>query len=57
MSITEGERELSIGEKGRKNVTEIWSIAYIAGYNQAMVDHGLMTQEHADMVLRKVSDE
>jgi len=35
-----------------KNSTEIFGEGYIAGYNQALVDKGFMTQEEADKILR-----
>lgn len=35
-----------------KNNTEIFNEGYIAGYNQALVDKGFMTQEEADKILR-----
>lgn len=35
-----------------KNSTEIFGEGYIAGYNQALVDTGFMTQEEADKTLR-----
>jgi len=34
-----------------KNNTEIFGEGYTAGYNQALVDKGFMTQKKADEVL------
>lgn len=39
-----------------KNNTEIFGEGYIAGYNQALVDKGFMTQEEADKILQKVNE-
>ncbi len=33
--------------------TEAYSHGYLAGYNQALVDRGFMTQDKADRILRK----
>ena len=35
-----------------KNSSEIFNHGYIAGYNQALVDKGFMTQEEADKILQ-----
>lgn len=35
-----------------KNNTEVYGEGYIAGYNQALVDKGFMTQEETDKILR-----
>jgi len=34
-----------------KNNTEIFNHGYVAGYNQALVDKGFMTQAEADKIL------
>jgi len=36
--------------------TEIFNHGYVAGYNQARVDNGLMTQDEADKILREWND-
>lgn len=46
------ERPAPPGTKRVKNSTEIFGGGYIAGYNQALVDKGFMTQEEADKILR-----
>ena len=38
-----------------KNNTEVFNEGYIAGYNQALVDKGFMTQEEADKILHGLS--
>jgi len=38
-----------------KNSTLIYNEGYIAGYNQAKVDFGHMTQEQADIILSKLN--
>lgn len=37
-----------------KSRTEVYNEAYVAGYNQARVDIGLMSQTEADKILRKL---
>jgi len=39
-------------EKTSKNRTEVYGEGYLAGYNQALVDKGFMTQEEADKILQ-----
>jgi len=34
------------------NGSEIFNHGYVAGYNQARVDNGLMTQDEADEILK-----
>lgn len=36
-----------------KNKTVVYNEGYTAGYNQALVDKGFITQEYADKILRK----
>lgn len=45
------------GEKRmkKKNPTEIYNEAYIAGYNQSRVDSGKLSQKEADKILRKIN--
>jgi len=38
----------------KKNGTEIYGEGYLAGYNQCRVDHGFLTQEDADVILKKI---
>jgi len=40
-----------------KNNTEVFGEGYIAGYNQALVDKGYMSQLKADNILRGLSVE
>lgn len=42
-----------ISPRSTKNNTEVFGEGYIAGYNQALVDKGFMTQEEADKILQK----
>lgn len=35
------------------NSSKVFNHGYVAGYNQALVDKGLLTQEKADEILRK----
>ena len=46
------ERPAPPGTNRVKNNTEIFGEGYLAGYNQALVDKGFMTQEEADKILR-----
>jgi len=34
-------------------MTEVFGEGYLAGYNQALVDKGFMTQKKADEILRR----
>jgi len=38
------------------NSTEVFNKGYVAGYNQALVDKGFMSQEEADKILRNWND-
>ncbi len=38
----------------KESNTVVYNKGYIAGYNQARVDNGLMTQNEADRIVRKV---
>jgi len=39
------------------NSSEIFNHGYVAGYNQALVDKGFMTQQKADKILQKFHTE
>ena len=45
-----------ISPRSTKNNTEVFGEGYTAGYNQALVDEGFMTQEEADRILRGLSE-
>lgn len=37
-----------------KNSTEVYGEGYVAGYNQARVDLGQLSQEEADKILKRM---
>ena len=53
----EKEEDLVDNRGSRNNASVVYNEGYVAGYNQALVDNGVISQEDADAVLTTFWDE